>query len=56
MADVKTEKALQDARERVAKCAERDGEHGFAGEVRAGCWDHRSDVQAAMRGEKLRGE
>lgn len=47
---------LIEARERVAKCAERDGEMVFAREVRAGCWDHRNDVQAALRGEKLKGE
>jgi hypothetical protein len=47
---------LTAARERVARLAERDGEVIFAREVRAGCWDHREDVQAALRGEKLMGE
>lgn len=47
---------IEEARERVAKLAERDGETSFAREVRAGCWDHRGDVQAALRGERLRGE
>jgi hypothetical protein len=47
---------IETARERVAKVAEAHGEHQFAREVRAGCWDHRNDVQAALRGEKLRGE
>jgi hypothetical protein len=47
---------LEAARERVSKIAERDGEVLFAREVRAGAWDHRPDVQAALRGEKLRGE
>lgn len=47
---------IEEARERVAVLAERDGEIVFAREVRAGCWDHRNDVQAALRGERLRGE
>lgn len=47
---------LEEARERVAAVAEKHGEHVFAGEVRAGCWDHRSDVQAALQGKKLKGE
>lgn len=47
---------IEEARERVARVAEKDGETLFAREVRAGCWDHRSDVQAALRGERLRGE
>jgi hypothetical protein len=47
---------IKEARERVAKLAERDGEKQFAREVRAGCWDHRNDVRCALRGEKLRGE
>jgi hypothetical protein len=50
------DKALVEARERVSRLAERDGEIIFAREARAGCWDHRNDVQAALRGEKLRGE
>lgn len=48
--------SIEEARERVAKLADRDREVQFAREVRAGCWDHRNDVQAALRGEKLRGE
>jgi hypothetical protein len=47
---------IEEARERVAQLAERDGEEQFAREVRAGAWDHRNDVQAALRGERLRGE
>lgn len=47
---------VKEARERVAKLARKDGEEQFAREVLAGCWDHRSDVKAAMRGEKLKGE
>ncbi|MBN9601847.1 MAG: hypothetical protein J0G33_02840 [Afipia felis] len=47
---------IEEARERVATLAGEDGEIIFAREVRAGCWDHRSDVQAALRGERLRGE
>ena len=45
---------IESARERVAALAEKNGELRFAREVRAGCWDHRSDVQAAARGERLR--
>lgn len=47
---------LERARERIAKAAERDGEMIFAREVRAGAWDHRNDVQAALRGSLLKGE
>ena len=47
---------IEEARERVARAAERDGEIVFAREVRAGSWDHRNDVQAALRGAKLKGE
>jgi hypothetical protein len=39
---------IKEARERVAKAATRDGEHRFAREVLAGCWDHRRDVQACL--------
>ncbi len=46
---------IEEARERVAKIAEQNGEVIFAREVRAGCWDHRNDVQAVLNGEKLRG-
>lgn len=35
-------------REHIAKLADADGEHQFAREVRAGCWDHRNDVAAAI--------
>lgn len=35
-------------REHIAKLAEADGELTFAREVRAGCWDHRSDVAHAI--------
>lgn len=41
---------IEQAREIIAGYAEADGEHVFAGEVRAGCWDHRRDVQAALAG------
>jgi hypothetical protein len=47
---------IQCARNRVAMLAERDGHIWFAREVRAGCWDDRNDVQAALRGGKLKGE
>ena len=36
------------AREKIAELAEADGEAQFAREVRAGCWDHRDDVAAAI--------
>lgn len=35
-------------REHIARLAEADGEMIFAREVRAGCWDHRNDVAAAI--------
>lgn len=35
-------------REHIAKLAEDDGELIFAREVRAGAWDHRSDVANAI--------
>lgn len=44
-----TEEALKKGRELVAQAAEREGENLFAAEVRAGCWDHRSDVMSATR-------
>ncbi len=47
---------IESARERLAKVAELAGQHQFAREVRAGAWDHRTDVQAAFRGERLKGE
>jgi hypothetical protein len=47
---------IEQARERVARVAEADGELQFAREVRAGAWDHRNDVQAALAGKRLRGE
>lgn len=40
-------KTIEEAREIIAALAEQEGEHTFAAEVRAGAWDHRSDVQAA---------
>lgn len=42
---------IEQAREVVATAAEADGELKFAREVRAGCWDSRHDVQAALRGD-----
>ena len=50
------EQTIEQARERVAQAAERDGEFQFAREVREGAWDHRDDIKAAMRGARLRGE
>jgi hypothetical protein len=45
---------IEQAREKIASLAEADGEIVFAREVRAGCWDHRNDVQVALRGGKLK--
>ena len=39
---------IQEAREYVAKLADKEGETQFAREVRAGAWDHRRDVQSAL--------
>lgn len=47
---------IEQARERVAKIAEINKEYIFAREVRAGCWDHRNDVQHVLNGGKLKGE
>lgn len=44
----------EQAREILAKRAEQDGETAFAREVRAGCWDHRPDLQAVLAGRSLR--
>lgn len=38
---------IMQAREYVASLAEKEGERSFALEVRAGCWDHRNDIQSA---------
>lgn len=43
-----TEVATKVGREHIAKLAEADGEHAFAREVLAGCWDHRNDVSRAI--------
>jgi hypothetical protein len=40
---------IEQAREYVATLADREGENQFAREVRAGCWDHRNDVQSAFQ-------
>lgn len=45
---------LQKAREEIAQKAEFDGEFIFAREVRAGCWDDRNDVQAALSRIQMR--
>jgi hypothetical protein len=42
--------SIEQARETIAKLAEQEGERQFAREVRAGAWDHRSDVQACLNG------
>jgi hypothetical protein len=44
-------RTIEEAREIIAALADREGEHTFAREVRAGCWDHRRDVQAARSPE-----
>jgi len=44
---------IEEAREYVAKLAEKEGEFKFAREVRAGAWDHRSDVQSALTNGKF---
>lgn len=41
---------IEEAREVIALLAEGDGEHQFARGVRAGSWDHRADVRAALSG------
>jgi len=41
-------RAIEEARRIIADLATKDGEHAFAREVLAGCWDHRRDVQAAL--------
>lgn len=40
-------KTMSEAREIIARLAEREGHRTFAREVRHGQWDHRSDVIAA---------
>lgn len=42
---------IEQARETIAKLADLEGETVFAREVRAGCWDHRNDVQSVMNGK-----
>ena len=42
--------SIEEAREYVATLADKEGEKQFAREVRAGCWDHRRDVQSALKG------
>jgi len=48
--------SIEDARQRLARVAEQNGERQFAREVLAGCWDHRNDLQAVLNGGALRGE
>ena len=45
---------IEQAREEIARRAERDGYRTFAREVRACCWDHRNDVKAALAGRELK--
>lgn len=46
-------RSIEEARNYIAKLAEADGELKFAREVRAGCWDHRADVQRALDGDDV---
>jgi hypothetical protein len=46
---IPSREAVERGRERIAKLAEADGEIVFAGEVRAGAWDHRDDVARAIQ-------
>ncbi len=49
MADANTATPEEiEGREYIAKLAEADGEITFAREVRAGCWDHRTDVSLSI--------
>lgn len=45
---------VQRGRDRIAALAERDDEHTFAREVRAGAWDHRGDVSRAIFDESMK--
>lgn len=45
----KPKMTIEEAREYVAKLADREGEIQFAREVRTGVWDHRNDVQSAYQ-------
>lgn len=40
---------IEEAREYVANLADKEGEKQFAREVRAGSWDHRRDIQSALK-------
>lgn len=44
----KVDEMTQTGRDNMAKLWEERGELIFAGEIRAGCWDHRSDVDSAI--------
>lgn len=48
MTDEIMRQAVEAGREHVASLADAAGEATFAREVRAGCWDHRPDVAAAI--------
>jgi len=48
-----TDSAIKKGREYLANYARQCGEHVFAGEVLAGCWDHRSDTRAAIEAALL---
>lgn len=48
MTDRYSETAIAAGRGHIAYKAKQDGEHIFAREVIAGCWDHRNDVAKAI--------
>lgn len=45
---------VQRGRDRIAALADRENEHTFAREVRAGAWDHRGDVSRAIFDESMK--
>lgn len=47
-------RTIEQAREEIARRAKADGYETFTGEVLAGAWDHRNDVQAALEGRPLK--
>jgi len=49
----KQDQAVIAGRAHIATLARNDGEHLFAREVEAGCWDHRRDVAWAIERAKV---
>ena len=47
---VQAVRTIEEAREIIARLADEEGEAVFAREVRAGCWDNRTDLQTVLRG------